>query len=304
MFVSKPSSSTAALLFHRHSRPNQQPPNPHVSLREISPTLGRGWFAREDLPAGTILWREHPRAVAKSRSNLIQHVFENLSDFQHLCYYDDDEEEGKLYSCCCSSAKRKIAEGIVRCNHFEYSKENFLLFDDISLLNHSCNPNTTVMILSENEATTPGNVFADNIETQEASHATRSPVRALVQTARNIMAGDEITISYSDEALFWPWQERLEYIKCKWGFECCCERCQFLKENRGKVDVDEHNLIMTKVWPLLEQAATVSAASKPRGRSVDPACQLLQQQAAAAIAEYFPYLKQGERFQADAVYFR
>jgi len=323
--IISPAASTAALLFHGHHRP---PPNPHVILREISPHLGRGWFAQEDLPAGTILWREHPRAVASSRKDLIQLVQENAPEFQHLCYYDEDnndtrsnDDENESYSCCCGSSnnksnpKKKMAEGIVRCNHFAAAPDLMLLFDDISLLNHSCNPNASV-VMRDDES----NRHSGSLDCRKEDSL--GGVQGLVQTARQIAAGDEINISYSDEALFWPWRQRHEYMQSRWGFDCACERCQFQKEQSHGMDeerVDEGaganlnndssssssspSYVVKNIWPLLEQAAAVSKRAKPRAKVVDPVCRMLQQQAADAVSKHMPYLKQGDRFKADVKYF-
>jgi len=124
----------------------------------------------------------------------------------------------------------------------------------------------------------------------------------VVETARDIAAGDEISISYSDHALFQSLSFRRDYLRSKWGFDCACERCRFQFAAERPKDAASIQLL-EDVWPLLEQAAAISDKSKPRQRNVDPACLDFQRQASEAVAQYLPHLKQGKRFQTDLEYF-
>jgi hypothetical protein len=300
------------------------PPHPHIVLREISPHLGRGWFANQALPAGTQLWKESPLAVATSLDDLVTQVQEDFSRFEHLCRPTSTEEGDKYCKTGTAASTDAAAGGIVHCNHFCFGPDLLLLLDDISLLNHSCNPNASVVI-SQKETKNNESDHDTSRKGSRSDNHFKSNLQARVQTARSIAAGEEITISYNDQALFWHWPARHNYWQERWGFSCACERCRFdshkinsneqpSKDNDTLVQKHATNatlatstaaaaVLLLHVWPLLEQAAAIAAKSKPRHRSVDPVCLKLQQQAAEAVAQHLPYLKEGERFQVDAAYF-
>jgi hypothetical protein len=76
----------------------------------------------------------------------------------------------------------------------------FLLFENISHLNHSCFPNAAVL-------------EKDNLETA-------------VLAIRDIQPGEEVCISYrSTNFLEWPCEKRRKWLRSNFFFHCCCERC-------------------------------------------------------------------------------
>jgi len=69
-----------------------------------------------------------------------------------------------------------------------------------SMFNHSCDPNLDVL-------------FPHNTST------------LCLQTAREVMVGEELTISYID-AMGMSVGKRRQYLKFAYGFDCNCVRCQ------------------------------------------------------------------------------
>ena len=247
------------------------PPNPHqIIWKEISPRLGRGLFARESLPANTLLWQEAPLLTATSLKDLVQSIAsgDDVTKFEHLCRPDSSNDSG-------TTSKE---EGVAYCNHFCVRPDLYLLFSHTSLLNHSCHPNVSIAL-------------------QE--YMAEEPVYAKIQTVRDIDRGEELVLSYlGSETLFANWSTRQNVLQSKWGFSCRCERCQ----RNTSTDPKQSNLALES-WLVLEKAAAIADANKPRQASVDPNCLALQKEATAKVEQYFPYLKEAERFQADILYF-
>ena len=75
------------------------------------------------------------------------------------------------------------------------------LWPAFALINHSCRPNASTMVLSSKEE-----------------------LMMLVRAGREIKAGEEISIAYSDVCK--PLAERRSHLMAVYGFECRCGRCQ------------------------------------------------------------------------------
>ena len=250
-------------------------PNPHQILwKEISPHLGRGLFARESLPANTLLWEEAPLLTASSLQELVRSIAssDDFTKFDQLCRPDTSNE---------SVTTTSKEEGVAYCNHFCVRPDLYLLFSHISLLNHSCHPNVAIVL-------------------QEQNKEENGPVKAKVQTVRDVDPGEELVLSYlGSETLFADASTRQHVLQSRWGFSCHCERCQWNKTNNDpKKKKTAH-----PIWSLWEKAAAMADANKPRTASVDPNCLALQQEASRMVEQHFPYLKEAERFQADVLYF-
>ena len=227
-------------------------------LRDVC-GLGRGWFARRDLAPGTELWKEKPITTGRNRSDLVRRVEADLEKHAAFCRPQDTTEISE-------------AEGIVRCNYFDNgSCIGAMLFEQTSLLNHSCCPNASVrMMISEYGA-----------------------CYSRVIVAKHVAAGQQVFISYSAAKLFRPREERP--CAC-WGFPRACLRCE------GTLPPEEQEL-----WALLEAAAfAADTARAVTPRTVDAAMLALPLQvcAAEAVSILLPSLVEGERFAEDIEFFR
>ena len=215
---------------------------------------GRGWFAIHDLEAGTVLWNERPLNFAATREGLVRKVDKMLWRHEGLCRKPMAESRGA---------------GIVAANYFDFGMYGSYLFEQTSLLNHSCCPNASVRV-----------VYGESVASETV---------ASVHVARHVDADEQLCISYSSKALWLPTDARRELIQQKWGFHCRCNRCE------GTLPLPEQER-----WALLEQAA--AAADALNCQTVlqtdhrDPAHMALQARAAALVAEWLPSLAEGERF--------
>jgi hypothetical protein len=231
-----------------------------LELREV-PTAGRGWFALADIPPGTQLWKEKAFTVGRNRADLVKRVGADLERHAAFCRPAHSSGEAE-------------AEGIVSNNFFENGPfTGAMLFELTSMINHSCCPNTSVeMMKSEFGA-----------------------CYSRVTTARAIMAGEQILISYSHEKLFRPRQER----PCQtWGFSEPCARCQ------GSLPPEEQER-----WDLLEAAsvaADLAERQPPRRRTTQVAMTVLPLLVSAeqVVEGWLPNLAEGHRFASLAEVYR
>ena len=231
-----------------------------LELREV-PTAGRGWFALADIPPGTQLWKEKAFTVGRTRADLVKRVGADLERHAAFCRPAHSSGEAE-------------AEGIVSNNFFENGPfTGAMLFELTSMINHSCCPNTSVeMMKSEFGA-----------------------CYSRVTTARAIMAGEQILISYSHEKLFRPRKERPCHT---WGFSEPCARCQ------GSLPPEEQER-----WDLFEAAsvaADLAERQPPRRRTMELAMTVLPLlvSAAEAIECWLPNLAEGHRFASLAEVYR
>ena len=230
----------------------------HLELRNV-PDAGRGWVALNDLPAGTKLWNEAPLSYAATRDGLVRKVDALLWKHEGLCRKRHATSRGA---------------GIVASNYFDFGVYGAYIFEQTSLLNHSCCPNASVRV-----------AFGE--------HAA-SGTRMCAKAARRVAIGEQLCISYSTKALFLPTPARRELLQAKWGFWCRCARCELILP-----DAERDN------WVLLEEAAAAAdAVGKPASpAAVDSGLVALQRRAAGLLAGWLPDLVEGERFSEDADYY-
>ncbi|XP_024520070.1 uncharacterized protein LOC112342457 [Selaginella moellendorffii] len=76
---------------------------------------------------------------------------------------------------------------------------------------------------------------------------------SLVRAARDLKAGDEVTLAYLDP--FMPWDVRSRQTKSRWGFECACERCHF----ESKLHSENRDLVNSgiKMEKMLEEPSNL-----------------------------------------------
>ena len=106
-------------------------------------------------------------------------------------------KESDLLKGLCGGDK---PEDVISQNHFVDHEGCALLLQRVSMLNHSCSPNASTAV-----GYTDGSVS--------------------VLLARDVTAGEEITLCYSAKAIFAPREARQRLLQRRWGFECRCARC-------------------------------------------------------------------------------
>lgn len=85
-----------------------------------------------------------------------------------------------------------------------------VLFDNVSRINHSCEPNLSFDLQIDEE---------------------RSCVEIRVRATAHLQEGDEVNIAYLPVAL--PCAERRRQLREHWLFECTCRRCQTEQEREA-----------------------------------------------------------------------
>ena len=80
------------------------------------------------------------------------------------------------------------------------------LWPEFALLNHSCAPNTSALVVGG---------------------------RLLLRAARPVLEGDELTTSYLGQARFGHAAERRAALAADYGFHCQCSRCEKMSCGKG-----------------------------------------------------------------------
>jgi hypothetical protein len=91
----------------------------------------------------------------------------------------------------------------------------FCLFPMIARMNHSCSPNTTLLY----EIISPFSASASS------SSCHRPTVRVSVTATEDIMEREELTMSYLQNLML-SYEERQQYLKTGYDFNCHCVRCE------------------------------------------------------------------------------
>ncbi|KAH7367782.1 hypothetical protein B0T11DRAFT_213042, partial [Plectosphaerella cucumerina] len=192
-----------------------------------TPGKGRGLVAARDIPLGTRILAEKPLLmsgmpnVALFERDLIRQVnaLSSVERAQFLALHDNFPDEIG-YS------------GIFKTNGIPCGEDSNIgaVYPTISLINHSCLPNT---------------FYCWNFTTEKET----------VHAIRPIGAGEEITITYTAADL--SFSTRQEYFKSSFGFDCKCPLCDLPEEAikasddaRAKLKIlDELAIRMAKISP-------------------------------------------------------
>ncbi|TRX87804.1 hypothetical protein FHL15_011297 [Xylaria flabelliformis] len=157
------------------------------------PGRGKGLVAKVDIPKGTQIICEKPLFTLRSSAPPSMHhlVAEKLK----LLPNDKQREFLSLHN---NFPGQYAFAGIMRTNALPCGPGSSVggIYSTICLINHSCIPN------------------AHNNWNEEAQHET-------IHATRNILAGEEILISYANE----PSQARQRKLRESFGFQCSCELC-------------------------------------------------------------------------------
>ncbi|KAI8948222.1 SET domain-containing protein [Xylaria longipes] len=163
------------------------------------PTKGRGLVARRDIRSGTRILCERPLLILRCASDELMHR-DACSKLRTL----SREEQRQFLSLHNNSPGRYAFAGIVKTNALPCGPgaNTGGVYLKISLINHSCLPNSH-------------NSWNDDTG-REAIHA-----------RRDILAGEEITVSYDRGG---PISERHAHLQSNFGFTCQCELCTLPSE--------------------------------------------------------------------------
>ncbi|XP_026185184.1 protein-lysine N-methyltransferase SMYD4 isoform X2 [Mastacembelus armatus] len=108
------------------------------------------------------------------------------------------------------------------------------IFPTLSLLNHSCSPNTSLVFSTGASADPSGSdVCADVSEGTAEDRSTARGVTVTVRAARDIPAGQEILHCYGPHSSRIVTQERQCLLQEQYYFLCQCEACTLSQEEEG-----------------------------------------------------------------------
>jgi len=229
------------------------PPQPCFVTKEI-PGKGTGVVAVEDIQPGQLIiaepplfvvpwWVRHSLYPGKELDAALMRLLNDLSDEEEQSFYN-------LSDCKSRVGEEATEMGIWRTNNFalgrSHSKCSNGIFPKLSRFNHSCVP-TAEFRWNEKQR--------------------RQEIRAI----RSISTGQEICLCYFTTSILEAGKdERREYLRSRYGFDCDCEACQLSGETseaddnlRGEVkalksEIDE----LVYEWVDIEEVNAASADSK------------------------------------------
>ena len=206
---------------HRKTRRQREsiPPylayaHPHIYQKKGK--YGIGTYAREAIPADTIIIQEFPQNIPDAndddyRFKLIKHLLEDditRREFLQMVptKLDDTMDVGRdlsaghaKYLPDLTDDEMKLYFLKIRRNAFSFENHPSLLFYSTKM-NHSCNPSVKY--------------YKDKKDNKDCM---------TFKTRRTIEANEEIFDSYINSSL--PKSERQKALKIRYGFECACDKC-------------------------------------------------------------------------------
>lgn len=111
---------------------------------------------------------------------------------------------------------------IYSCNAFEGGR----IYDRLSRVNHSCNPNAVVLEGYNSDPTTAATTTASSTSSLSGTIAKRDV--SILKAACDIAPGEEITISYLGKYLFAGYSIRQRILRVNKHFACGCSRCSIV----------------------------------------------------------------------------
>ncbi|KAK5658433.1 hypothetical protein OQA88_1822 [Cercophora sp. LCS_1] len=177
-------------------------PKPY-EIRDI-PGKGKGMIATRKIERGTVLMVEHAAIIADMVFPVRVRRLLGREMLKRGMKRLGAKGEGQLLELARTSSNRDevpAAEDVMKTNSFtvKISGKSYMgLFPRVARINHACKPSAITRFDEETLSMT-------------------------VRTFRDIEAGEEITLSYSDFGL--TFHERQRILRAKWGFECTCDIC-------------------------------------------------------------------------------
>ena len=233
--------------------------SPLIQEREVDGE--RGYYAREDLPAGTLIIAEAPSLLLDEDNDDDDEQPAGSADFASLVAADVIGRElldqrtglrvanGVSVDAPGSKGAANAASGLqhmsgvseheARSGYLAATNNGYLsrlksgssvllLFARISILNHACWPNCSNNMSS----------FAEAVVGAPHNDATRKGLddgRVSVYTVRRVAKGEELTVTYEDANPL-PKTMRVDFLQASFHFVCGCERCTGIDDAGTAVD--------------------------------------------------------------------
>lgn len=205
-------------------------------LWEIRPSRGgRGLFATQDLPTGTLILLEMPALTLRRPTNLqslsnevIQKAFDTMTPanqkrFMQLSssgHQDKTTEISRIFHTNALSAGDTLVK--------------YLCFD-LSLMNHSCMENAS---------------WAFRFQTG----------KFFVTPIRDIRKDEEITISYAGYSRWFTGAQRAVVFKRLWSFDCDCKAC---RSGTEYADISDMRRVLLLALHVVAELITTGTAGYP-----------------------------------------
>jgi len=171
-------------------------------LLKIRPSKGgRGLFATQDLPTGTLILLEMP-ALTLRRPDDLQSLSNEIIQQAFDAMTPADQERFMQLSSSGHKDKTTESSRIFHTNALssDDSQVRYLCFN-LALMNHSCMENASWTFRSQT-----GKFFVTSI--------------------RDIRKDEEITISYAGYSRWFTGAQRAVVFKRLWSFDCDCKACR------------------------------------------------------------------------------
>jgi SET domain-containing protein len=174
-------------------------------IRQI-PGKGRGLVARSDIPEGTRILYEKPLLMIPDNMPDEELEAQLVRDLKAL----DKDQQRQFLSLHNIHTGKYVFGGIFKTNSLACSSKSssIAVFPTISLINHSCLPNSHYD-------------WNESLEMQT------------IHVTRDVSAGEEITICYTDSGNA---TTRQAYLKEHFGFDCSCQVCSLPAVERNASD--------------------------------------------------------------------
>ena len=174
-------------------------------VRKI-PGKGRGLVARSDIPEGTRILSEKPLLMIPNNMSNEQLEARLARDLKAL----DKSQQRQFFSLHNSYTDKHVLGGIFKTNSMACGSDlsAIAIFPTISFINHSCLPNSHYN-------------WNDTMGMQT------------IHVTRDLRAGEEITICYTDSGSA---SVRQAYLKKHFGFDCSCAICSLSATHRNSSD--------------------------------------------------------------------
>lgn len=179
--------------------------------------MGFGFFARQDIRAGGLIFLEKASTVAslKTICSKIMKEKDPVKLFQFWCLSHDKTLDSE-YKRAKSVIQRNGVSDVIGCPKEKEKDPIYALFSLFSRFNHSCSPNTHINYYTEDSTVS-------------------------LYAARDIKKGEEITI-YLHFAYFLERQDRDILFNLRFGEKCRCVLCRD-ETVRPLVDKSMENMI-------------------------------------------------------------
>lgn len=208
----------------------QKPSEPLYEIK-FNPLSGIGMYARRRIAARQCILMEAPLFIATS--------FNHAKRKAEALKGKKAEHFWALHDNFTPECQEKKVGGVILTNAipcWPHSNTHGGVHGTLSRANHACRPNARVFWNASSK-------------------------QSVLLATRNILPGEEIFISYI-RGERWPREQRRQYLKNSFGFDCICTLC-CLDPNKREVD-DEQQIVMKRLQsmiPFLKQQPRLALAA-------------------------------------------